>query len=184
MSKLPLCPWPMPALVRSMLVLPVALIGCESASAPEVDTLPSFSGAHKSPAKGIGQFEALDGDLWSFGFSTLELGSSPVGMVVPGAFAAHNQTTGLRVQGVVTCFTISGNQAWIGGIVAQPIPGPVPNVNVRPVGFRVIDNGTAGSPSADRISLIEEATTAQAYCANQEDQETHAVVAGGIQVSE
>ena len=137
-----------------MVVLSLAMIACESPSKPEVDApLPNFSkGALRSSATGSGQFKTAESGLRSFGFSALELGN-----VVSGAFAGHNQTSDRSVQGIVTCFIIDGNQAWIGGTIEQFTPGPGPNVTAD-AGFRVADLGRAGRPNPDAEPVNDNGT--------------------------
>ena len=193
MSKLPQCPRPMLALGRFMLVLSVAMVGCESPSVTEVDVASFAKGALKSSATGSGQFlHPIGGALRSFGFSALETGGE-----VTGAFAAHNQRNGRSGHGLVTCFTIGGggNEAWIGGTLKGFLPG-LPNITVD-VGFRVEDNGRASrnSPTPDRISFLRgvaafELADAAAFCIAQPTVATSGiaffgtlpVVAGDIQV--
>jgi hypothetical protein len=67
-----------------------------------------------------------------------------------GVFERRNNVTGGRLVGRVTCVTIEGNRASIGGILEPPsvqFPG-------EPFVIWVEDNGTLGTGTSDQISAL------------------------------
>ncbi len=91
-----------------------------------------------------------------------------------------------RSHGKITCFTIIGNQAWIGGFKTISTTGNVDPPN-NGVIWRVIDNGQGrNAPAADQITLQAVGRPpgfAANYCGtNPIVQVLRDVVAGNIQV--
>lgn len=71
-----------------------------------------------------------------------------------GEFERRNNSRGTSLSGRVTCMAVEGNRAAIGGfftIKASPQPGFEIG---DPFVFYVEDNGTIGTPTADRISAL------------------------------
>jgi len=101
---------------------------------------------------------------------------------VGGMFQVNNHGPGPYAKGSITCFSIDGNQAWLGGIVEKSdIPGLIGSVR----GWRVVDNGEGANSSPDQISLIGVANNNNAsdYCSDQPDRPAlHDIEAGNIQV--
>ncbi len=64
---------------------------------------------------------------------------------VEGMFQGNNHGKPSKFKGVITCFEIDGNEAWIGGIM---------NSNGTLRGFRVVDNGEGSNASSDQISYV------------------------------
>ncbi|UCC73172.1 MAG: hypothetical protein JSV86_00995 [Gemmatimonadota bacterium] len=89
-----------------------------------------------------------------------------------------------KSHGVVTCFTIVGNEAWFGGFATKGIYSDPPTNGVR---WRVKDNGHAGMAEPDQISLQEVYKYPQAppwHCATTpDDLELNDIGAGDIHIS-
>lgn len=66
-----------------------------------------------------------------------------------GLFERRNNVTGGKLSGPVTCITVDGNRASIGGFFTGPgnIPGD-------PYVFYVEDNGPPGSATPDQVSAL------------------------------
>lgn len=69
-----------------------------------------------------------------------------------GVFERRNMQLGSVYSGRVTCLTVTGNRAAVGGILTAAPPG-VSNPG-DPFLVYVEDNGPLGSPSEDRISAL------------------------------
>ncbi len=94
---------------------------------------------------------------------------------VPGGGATKSH-------GVVTCFTIIGNQAWLGGYATSGNFSTPPD---NEVGWRVVDNGQGANSPPDEISLQAVARPpgfAASWCANTPPLGTFPIQAGNIQV--
>jgi len=96
---------------------------------------------------GSGHFTTADGDLRTFSFTARK---NEVG--VDGRWVRVRRVDGVNVhsQGVVTCFTIIGDQAWLGGYATQGLLSEPPN---NEVAWRVVDNGQGNNSPPDRISM-------------------------------
>ena len=84
---------------------------------------------------------------FSYTFRLLGVGT---GSAPPwGVFERRNHTTGGILRGRVTCMTVEGNRAAIGGVfqTTSALPGD-------PFIVYVEDNGPLGSPVGDRISAL------------------------------
>ena len=82
---------------------------------------------------------------------------------VAGRFQMDNHNVAVaNARGEITCFTIVGNQAWLGGVVTQATD---PILVGRDIGFRVVDNGEGAVAVPDQFSLLL-LTGADDYCAN------------------
>ena len=123
-------------------------------SEPEVGPPPPRLG-HARPHRGsvsssiIGDGEFLNpaGMLRTFSFTALDQ-RGPGGATVVGQFDLKTAAGG-HFHGIITCFVIEGNVAWIGAQLTQAPPFPV----VAEIGFQVIDNRPPGN-TPDQISLI------------------------------
>ena len=155
MSDLALCPWPMRALGRLMLVLSVAMVGCESPSATEEATLPpqlshvpdnpQNRGSVSSSVTGNATFLVM-GQRRHISFTALDQRTGPGDATVVGQFQVNGGSSG-RVHGIITCFLINGNEAFIGGQIFLKGGGVLERA------FRVVDNGPSGA-TPDRFSGI------------------------------
>ena len=120
-----------------------------------------------SSVTGSGTFRTPGGLLRTFSFNALDQrgtgsGATTENAVVVGQFDL--QTFDDRhFHGIITCFVIVGNGAFIGGQVRQATPFPV----TQEVGFFVEDNRPPGA-TPDRLSLLalfgNDATRTAAFC--------------------
>ncbi len=124
------------------------LLGCESATQPEVGT-PNLAVARGvvESVSGLGLY--TDGGAkrtWSFTAVKHADGT------VRGEFEGLNRSlgTGTHGHGDVICFTIVGNEAWLGGVIEQNPSNP--NRVGLEFGWRVVDNGQGGGAPPDQIT--------------------------------
>ena len=162
------------------------LIGCESASGPEL-TAPGPSSGMGPVVKSVsGSASNTRGTSWrTFSFIAWEYEDG----TVQGEFWWHYADSPNKGAGTVTCITIEGNQAWIGGIITDHARYPE-YVDLEG-GFRVVDNGAGAGAEADLISYfvpvpypdIPDVPDAQTYCNDRtEFPDLHEVESGDIQV--
>jgi hypothetical protein len=87
------------------------------------------------------------GELRTFSFAAIQHADGRV----TGEWELNNRATNTRLHGAVTCLTVIGNRAWIGGITEQSNnPGTVEG---RGVFWRVVDNGEGANDPPDETSL-------------------------------
>ena len=87
------------------------------------------------------------GELRTFSFAAIRHGDGRV----TGEWELNNRANNTRLHGSVTCLTVIGNRAWIGGITEQSNnPGTVEG---RGVSWRVVDNGEGANDPPDLTSL-------------------------------
>jgi len=104
---------------------------------------------------GSGHFRINNGEFRNFSFNAKEFADG----TVHGRWTVHNRAVDAKGHGEVTCLTISGNQAWIGGFATRGVLGEV--------AWRVVDNGQGKNALPDRISLqfvSGSAGFASSYC--------------------
>ena len=124
----------------------VGLLACEPVLQPEANSpnLASHGGAGRvvEQVTGSGQF-TRGGQLRTFSFSAVKRADG----TVTGEWQRFARAIGAKAHGDVTCFTINGNQVWLGGVVERTttVPGEV--------AWTVIDNGEGASSAPDQISL-------------------------------
>lgn len=127
--------------------------------APEV-VAPSFSvrhGAVTQSVTGLGLY--TDGDAKrTFSFSAVKYADGRV----RGEWEGFNRSVEPRdpSHGEVVCFTIEGNEAWIGGRIEKTFRGS----EGREFGWRVIDNGQGANSPPDQITRTLRARTALDFC--------------------
>ena len=130
-------------------LLAFALSACEQTPAVGVDVEPAFSrgrGPVVESVTGFGLF-TQGGEPTTFSFTARRYADGSV----EGEWERQNRSSDLRGHGDVTCFTISGNRAWIGGIIEQFSPSDPPRVGLEVV-WRVVDNGQGANGPPDEIS--------------------------------
>jgi hypothetical protein len=88
-----------------------------------------------------------------FDYSFRLLGIRPGAGSPWGIFERRNNDTGGVFRGRVTCMTVEGNHASIGGILTAT-PGQPGIVDGDPFIIYVEDNGPVGSPTRDQISVL------------------------------
>ncbi len=129
--------------------------------------------------KGKGHFTTGE-ELRRFSFSALKRADG----TVTGQWGATNEALGLRGRGAITCFTIVGNAAWIGGPI-EAFPSDPGRVGLDAV-WRVVDNGHGAHAAPDQISRFfpEAPGGASIHCLNTPNLGLNDVEAGDIQVRE
>ena len=91
---------------------------------------------------GSGQFTA-GGLLRIFAFTAVKRADG----TVSGGWQQDNRAADVKTHGDVTCFTIIGTSAWIGGVAKRTDASP------GEVAWRVVDNGQGANAVPDQISL-------------------------------
>lgn len=148
----------------TMILGAVVFAGCDSAVEPTAATAPSLSqgsGPVVQSATGAGHF-TVGGELRTFSFTALKHADG----TVQGEYELFSRLTGARIHGDVTCLSVVGNRAWIGGRQEHSqddalFPPGLEN------GFRVADNGEGANDPPDEMSLMFVNATpgfAQNYC--------------------
>ena len=181
----------------------VGLLACEPVLQPEANSPNFHRGGGRivlRSVKGHGRFTTFR----TFAFSALE---HPDGTVT-GQWAATNEALGLRGRGAITCFTIVGNAAWIGGPI-EAFPSDPDRVGRDAVwrvvdnghrvvdnghgahrvvdnGHRVVDNGHGAHAAPDQISQFVQpgAGGASSHCLDTPNLDLNDLEAGDIQVRE
>ena len=130
------------------LLCSAALVACEPVSAPEVDVPdPSFGkGRVIQSVTGSGHF-IFQGNNRTFSFTARRHADG----TVSGQWQRVNHignASQTKAHGRVTCFTILGNQAILGGFATSGAFSAAPN---NEVGWQVEDNGQGANSPADRI---------------------------------
>ena len=164
------------------LLVVVACADTPTTPTPAMDLSPAFAiGPVGSSVAGQGSFD-FGGSNRTFAFTARMLADGSV----DGQWQRVTHTGGpaqSRSHGKITCFTIVGNQAWIGGFKTSgtTFVDP-PNNEVR---WRVADNGEGTSDPADQISAQFVAGgpgSAANYCASTPGHALNDLTAGNIQV--
>jgi hypothetical protein len=117
------------------------------------------SGPVVQSATGAGHF-TVGGELRTFSFTALKYADG----TVEGEYELKSRLTGARIHGDVTCLSVVGNLAWIGGRQENASDGFPPGLEN---GFRVADNGEGANDPPDQMSLMfvnAPPGFAQAYC--------------------
>jgi hypothetical protein len=150
----------------SLLVLCGMLVtACEQklSEGPTAPAAPSFSAGEgvSAAAAGSGGFIQANGELRKFTFAATTF---PGGRV-DGQFELVAGNADLVAHGTVTCMTVIGNQAWVGGTLDRNSIG-APFTHGW---WRAVDNSATGEP--DQISLAVVANNpsgslAAAFCEN------------------
>lgn len=144
--------------------LPLLMSGCgEAPTEPTVET-PEFElpvamqhGDARAVA-GFGSFTVGEGLIRNYWFIA---GKRHDG-TVRGRFGGFNQASGGRIAGRVTCFSVQGDQVWIGGVIERA------NFDVvgQDTGWRAEDNGRPGGATPDRLSFAVPVSSAADFCAD------------------
>ena len=166
------------------LALAFALSACEQTPAVGVDVEPAFSrgrGPVVESVTGFGLFTQA-GEPTTFSFTARRYADGSV----KGEWERQNRSSDLRGHGDVTCFTISRNRAWIGGIIEQFSPSDPPRVGLEVV-WRVVDNGQGANGPPDEISRSRDPaqvgrSSALDFCSRPRNIFTRPLEAGNIRV--
>lgn len=153
-------------LTAPLLAAVVALVACENTVEPEPNDLGvSFA---RNPvdqsATGSGSFTVVtqQGDWRTFSFTARRRADGSVAGQWERIRRQDGNAADSKSHGVVTCFTIIDNQAWIGGFATSGLFSTPPNNGSA---FRVVDNGQGANAPADQMSL-EFVGTSPAFAAN------------------
>lgn len=148
-------------------VLPgVLLLACDPGGQQERLVAPSLSADQgvAAAATGSGGFIAANGELRKFTFAAITHRNGQVG----GQFELVAGNADLVAHGTVTCMTVIGNRAWVGGTLDRNSVG-APFTHGW---WRAVDNSDTGEP--DQISLAAVANNPdgelnRAFCENTPD---------------
>ena len=167
-----------------------ALLACEPVLEPEVSVDVSSPAFAKGPVgqsvTGSGHLILVSGTRRTFAFTARIHADGSVDGQWQRVTHFLDTSRKSRSHGKITCFTIIGNQAWIGGFKTSGTTFVDPPNNE--VGWRVVDNGQGRNAPADQISFQfvgRPPGTAASYCTNTPAVPAlRDVVAGNIQVRE
>lgn len=182
--------------VASFVVVPLLMWGCtHTGTEPTVENA-SVLGAQAAAryadgaggvveaVTGGGQLHTSTSDVWrTFTIHAVKA----VDGSVHGSFQwrAHQGRTGSKVKGMVTCFTIDGNRAWL-AVVFEKAQNPA-NIG-KWASIRVVDNGEGMDSAPDEVSIRWRAfpgddNDPEDFCMGQAtDQEVAPIEAGNIQI--
>ncbi|MGH7526794.1 MAG: hypothetical protein ACREMX_08820 [Gemmatimonadales bacterium] len=170
-------------IVRSFgtLVVALALAGCgdrEPTLAPQDGGEPLFRGNHGSrkvvaAISGSAHHTRTVGEVTALTLFRFHAKSRADG-TTKGRYFYNFQAAGFSVEGPVTCISLAGNQAWIGGTVARidsPDPADQELVGVD-MWWRMIDNGHGRHAPPDSTTGVGFAfpgstITAESWCQDQ-----------------
>jgi hypothetical protein len=168
-----------------LLILPIvgaAFLACQSVSAPVSDV------DDPNLAKGGGGVvESVTGSFhrtWTHpragwtAWRTLSFNARKKDGSVEGRFQLNNHGQSW-MKGVVTCFTIVGNEAWV-GVTVEESNNPIFVGGER--GMRVLDGGEGRKAPLDRASSLSSSFSAQQLCDETPDFPMRDLQAGNIQV--
>ncbi|MHC4709092.1 MAG: hypothetical protein ACYTA3_01335 [Planctomycetota bacterium] len=132
------------------LAIGLALVGCETTSEPTDSPQPNFavnSGVTQS-VTGSGHYWWTHPAGWTAWRTSTFTAQMKADGSVKGRFQVnnHGQTW---MKGVITCFTIVDNTAWLGGVVEK---SDNPDVVGQNRGFRVADNREGNNAPPDKLS--------------------------------
>ena len=177
---------PFPQVLLTVLVLNACAAG--DTSGPESDhtavTMSATSHAaaiHGASPRAAGNGQILfQGERKTFAFTAVQNRAHGV----TGQFQTFGLFSDLPLHGVITCATVVGNVAWLGGVITH---FAFPEAEGRHAAWVVVDNGEGAAAPADRISFgfilpAFGAATAQEFCDELPDLPLNEVVAGNIQV--
>ena len=164
-------------------VFALALCACSaesSAVSPDLPLEAAFSGRPVAKVTGSGHFHLANGDLRTFSFNARERADGSVS----GQFQINNRAFPAHAHGRVTCMTVIGNDAWLGGIIESSSNPTLVGLVSR---WQVEDNGQGQAASPDRINQIPLSFTPGAdlaYCADTPDELTpfNDVESGNIRI--
>jgi hypothetical protein len=161
------------------LALGLVLAGCSedrSALAPELDS-PAMAQDHSSgvvvQVKGTADHVRTVGDVTALTLFSFDSERKADGTTT-GSYFYNFQAAGFSVEGPVTCISVAGNQAWIGGTVAR-IDTPDPELQELlgvDMWWRSIDNGNGVNAAPDSTTGLGFAfpgstITAESWCRDQ-----------------
>lgn len=123
-------------------------------------------------ASGSGHFTS-GGERRTFSFHALQMADGSA----RGEWQRYNRALDARAHGKVTCMTLAGSEAWLGGFTTSSTTGPAEVV------WRVRDGGPGGRD--DAVSLQSTGGPTEPYCFGQPSfPELHPIESGNIQVDQ
>jgi hypothetical protein len=120
---------------------------------PVLDPFAADDEGARELARGFGQFQVEFGTATrTFAF----IARNHADGTTSGEYQIDNRSeSGSRERGVVTCLSVEGNEAWIGGVITHStIPGREGTARV----FRVIDRGDGTPPDQASLLIVGDAT--------------------------
>lgn len=163
--------------VVTAMLIAAACLGCEQAAAPADPLVPASQPAfarsanapvHQVSAGGQVDYSAIPGfgDYHeTYGFHASVDGNGNV----TGEFQSHwgNDASAIKLRIDISCLSVNGNQAWLGGTVTQSGDETAIPVGMQFV-WSVIDGGEGKNAPPDRLSYFYYGTNlTAAACANQ-----------------
>ena len=157
------------------LVLALGLVSCTDDPSADLATAPAPSlaagGVVRVTGTGTHVRVGTEGEeLTTFAFSAIR---TPDGRAT-GQWEYRFRVAGFRVHGRVTCLSVAGNQAWVGGVVEKVVTdNPVfESLLGQEMWWRSIDNGEGGGAPADITTGLGfgapgGAITAESWCRDQ-----------------
>lgn len=168
-------------------LLPLA-VACQDTALLQPDTpgAPSLAvvsaqatpGSVVARATGSGHYRAgADNLLRTFSFSVIKHADGRV----TGQFQMNNRGRDVMAHGTVTCLSIVGNEALIGGVVESVRAGGPTTIEIGQArGWIAVDNGEGGGEEPDRISGFRGLENCEIW----PPWGTSAIEAGNIQIKE
>lgn len=165
--------------VLASFVFALSLAGCSDSGYQPL----ALDSQGLTPAGGVMERVTGSGHLHDPGddhYRTFSFNATMRDGTVSGEFELQNHGDGqvVDLHGDVTCFTIDGDQAWMGGTVEIGFvdPGPLPPEDQYDVIWAVEDNGQGMNADPDRITEMTGATgagyaDAQEWCDEMDDPE-------------
>ncbi len=139
-------------LTAPVLAAVFTVVACENAVEPEPNMPgPSFSANPVvQSVSGSGSFIAPAGDWRTFSFTARRHADGTVAGQWQRIRRQPGNASQSKSHGIVTCFTIVGTQAFLGGVTTTGLFSTPPN---NENAWRVVDNGQGASAPPDQMSL-------------------------------
>jgi hypothetical protein len=119
-------------------------------------------GAVVESVAGSGHYTTAQGDWRTFSFTARRWSDGTVDGQWERARREDGNAAGSRSRGIVTCFTVSGNEVWLGGVATDGMNSTPPTA----VAWRVVDNGQAAPDQMSAQYVGAGPSYPAAYCAN------------------
>ena len=132
---------------------------------------------------GSGSFVAPEGDWRTFSFTARKYADGSVDGQWQRIRRQPGNAKESKSHGIITCFTIDGNKAWLGGYATSGLWSTPPD---NETGWRVVDNGQGKNAPPDQMSLEYVGASegfADYYCSETpDDPDLYDIESGNIQV--
>lgn len=144
----------------------ILLPACDAGGPQERLAAPSFSAGQgvAAAATGSGGFIAANGELRTFTFTAITRRDG----TVRGQFQLVTGNADLVAHGTVTCMTVIGNRAWVGGTLDRNSVG-APFTHGW---WRAVDNSATGEPAQISLAAVAnnpDGELSRAFCENTPD---------------